>query len=77
LSAIKLYQILFVSCCRKPNLQLTSRRARRSAATEAHSPLQKQWAAILAALQNRSKIENSLIVVRLYEAARTYFIANC
>jgi len=61
----------------KANLTLTSRRARLIAAADSKSPLQKHWAAVSAARQNRSKMENRLNLARLYAEARTYFISNC
>jgi len=58
------------------NLHLNSRRARLAAAKNAKSPLEKHWAALCAARAKIGQIKESLILVRLYEAARTYFIAN-
>jgi len=61
----------------KTDLRLTNRRARLPAAVRGKSPLEKQWTAVAAARAQIKQIEKSLVLVRLYETARTYFISDC
>jgi len=57
--------------------KVNNRRARLSAAVGGLQPLEKQWTALRAARAQINQIEKSLVLVRLYEAARTYFISDC
>jgi hypothetical protein len=58
------------------NLRLTGRRARHFAADGAPAPLEKHWTALRAARSDFGKIENSLLMARLYNEARTHFRQN-
>jgi len=58
------------------NLTLSARRLCLAVAQNTKSPLKPHWAVLCAARQKISNNNQSLVLVRLYEAARTYFISN-
>jgi len=59
------------------NLFLANREARLCAPSGIDSEPQNQWAALRAALEMASKKPKSMVLVWLYNSARTYFSKNC
>jgi len=65
-----------ISVAENKNLTLSARRLCLAVAQNTKSPLKPHWAVLCAARQKISNNNQSLVLVRLYEAARTYFISN-
>ena len=59
------------------NLFLANREARLCAPSGIDSEPQNQWAALCAAHEMASKKPKSMVLVWLYNSARTYFSKNC
>ncbi len=55
---------------------LSTKKARLRAPESQNPPLENHWVALRASLQNESKKSRSLLVVELYNSARTYFITK-
>jgi hypothetical protein len=81
LNTFSLYQKFFLQAkqiliAKISNLFLSVREARVSAPSGRENEAENQWTALRAAHEMISKMPESLVLVYLYDSARTHFIKN-